>query len=68
MSQLFESGAQNIGVLASASVLPMTIQGWFSLGWTGLVTLLVGAEIFALYSKCLRSSLHMVGAQFMFLE
>ena len=34
MSQLFESGSQNIGVTASASVLPMNIQDWFHLGWT----------------------------------
>ena len=34
MSQLFSSGGQSIGVSASASVLPMTIQDWFPLGWT----------------------------------
>ena len=28
------------GTSASASVLPMNIQGWFPLGWTGLVSLL----------------------------
>ena len=39
MSQLFSSGGQSIGVLAS-SVLPMNIQDWFSLGWTGWVSLL----------------------------
>ena len=38
MSQLFASGAQSIG--ASASVLPMNIQGWFTLGWTALVSFL----------------------------
>ena len=31
MSQLFASGAQSIGVSASASVLPMNIQDWFPL-------------------------------------
>ena len=31
MSQLFASGGQRIG--ASASVLPMSIQGWFPLDW-----------------------------------
>ena len=31
------SGGQNIGVSASASVLPMNIQGCFSLGLTGLI-------------------------------
>ena len=35
MTQLFTSGGQSIGVSASASVLPMTIQDWFPLGWTG---------------------------------
>ena len=37
MSQLFTSGGQSIG--ASASVLPMSIQGWFPLGLTGLISL-----------------------------
>ena len=40
MSQFFASGGQRIGVSASASVLPMNIQGWFPLGLTGLVSLL----------------------------
>ena len=39
MSQLFTSGGQNIGVSASASVIPMNIQDWFSLGLTGLISL-----------------------------
>ena len=39
MSQLFESGGQSIGVSASASVLPMNIEDWFPLGWTGLISL-----------------------------
>ena len=34
-SQFFTSGGQSIGVSASASVLPMNIQDWFPLGWTG---------------------------------
>ena len=37
MSQFFASCGQNIG--ASASVLPMNIQDWFPLGWTGLISL-----------------------------
>ena len=40
MSQLFTSGGQSIGASASVPVLPMTIQGWFPLGWTGLMSLL----------------------------
>ena len=39
MSQFFASGGQNIGVLASASVLLMNIQDWLHLGWTGLISL-----------------------------
>ena len=38
MNQLFASGGYSIG--ASASVLPMNIQGWFPLGLTGLISLL----------------------------
>ena len=40
MSQLFTSAGQSIGVLASTSVLPMNIQDWFPLGWTGWISLL----------------------------
>ena len=40
VSWLFTSGVQRIGASASASVLPMNIQGWFPLGWTGLISLL----------------------------
>ena len=39
MSQFFASGSQNIGVSASASVLPMNIQDWFPLWWTGWISL-----------------------------
>ena len=39
MSQFFASGGQSIGVSASASVLPMNIQNWFPLGWTGWISL-----------------------------
>ena len=39
VSRLFSSGGQNIGALASASVLPKNIQSWFPLGWTGLISL-----------------------------
>ena len=35
VSQFFTSGGQSIGVSASALVLPMNIQDWFPLGWTG---------------------------------
>ena len=34
-----KSGGQSIGVSASASVLPMNIQGWFPKGLIGLISL-----------------------------
>ena len=40
MNQLFASGSQSIGVSASPSVLSMSIQDWFPLGWTGWISLL----------------------------
>ena len=39
MSQFFTSGGQSTGVSASASILPMNIQDWFPLGWTGWISL-----------------------------
>ena len=39
MSQFFAPGGQSIEVSASASVLAMNIQDWFSLGWTGWISL-----------------------------
>ena len=39
MSQFFAWGGQSIGVSAPASVLPMNIQDWFPLGWTGWISL-----------------------------
>ena len=39
MSQLFTSGGHSRGASASASILPMNIQGWFPLGLTGLISL-----------------------------
>ena len=38
MSQFFTSGGQSIGASASASVFPMSIQGWFPLPLTGLIS------------------------------
>ena len=40
MSQIFTSSGQTIGVSASTSVLPMNIQDWFPLGWTGWISLM----------------------------
>ena len=39
ISQFFASGGQSIGASASASVLPVNIQGWFPLRLTGLISL-----------------------------
>ena len=39
MSQLFAWGGQNIGVSASASLLPVNTQDWPPLGWTGWISL-----------------------------
>ena len=39
IGQFFASGGQSIGVSASASVLPMNIQDWFPLEWTGWISL-----------------------------
>ena len=38
-SQFFPSGGQSIWASASASDLPMDIQNWFPLGWTGWISL-----------------------------
>ena len=39
MSYFFASGGQSTGALVSASVLPINIQGWFPLGWSGWISL-----------------------------
>ena len=38
VSWLFASGGQSIGASVSAPVLTMSNQGWFPLGWTGLLS------------------------------
>ena len=48
MSWLFKLGDKNIGASASASVLPVIIQGWFSFRLTGLISLL--GNIFLLWT------------------
>ena len=39
ISQFSPSGGRSIGVSTSASVLPMNIQAWSPLGWTGWISL-----------------------------
>ena len=47
MAQFFASGGQDIGALASASLLPMNIRGWFPLGLTCLNSLLSSSVPFS---------------------
>ena len=56
MHQLFASGGQSTGDLASASVLPVRIQGLFPLGSTGLISLTL-IEIFSEIVWCLLKSI-----------
>ena len=57
MSQLFVSGGQNIGVSASASVLPMNTQDWSPLGWTGWISLQCSVLLLnKMFYKCLLCS------------
>ena len=44
MSQLFASGGQSTGALASTSILLMSICGWFPRRLTGLISLLENPE------------------------
>ena len=46
MSQFFTSSGQSIGASALASVLPVNIQDWFPLGWTGLILQFKGLSRF----------------------
>ena len=39
MNQFIASGGQSTGISASASGLPINIQGWFLLGWTSWISL-----------------------------
>ena len=37
MTQLFASGSQSLGTATLASVLPMSVQGWFKIDWSDLL-------------------------------
>ena len=65
MSQLFASGGQIIGASASASVLPMNIQFWFSLGLTDLSFLLSKGLKSSLQHHSLKASIPQCSAFFM---
>ena len=58
MNQFFASGGQSIKVSASASVLPMNIQGWFLSGLTDLISLLSKGFSRVFSSTTLASVLH----------
>ena len=75
MNQFFASGGQSIGVSASTSVLPMNIQDWSPLGWTGWISLQSKglSRVFSnttvqklsfLYTQLLRPSLSFRGCPF----
>ena len=56
MNRLSASGVQSIRASASASVLPMNIQGWFPLGLTDLLSLALCELV---NYKCICLSLHL---------
>ena len=62
MIRLFASDGQSIGASASASVLPMNYQGWFSLGLTGLISWL-SKELSRVCSSTTVQSHRFFGAQ-----
>ena len=65
MIQLFASGGQTIRAEASASVLPVNIQGWFPLGWTGWISLLSKGLSRVFSSTSLKASILWHSAFFM---
>ena len=62
MSKFFTSGGQSTRVSASAAVLPMNIQGWFPLGWTGWISLL-SKELSRVFSNTTVQKHQFFGAQ-----
>ena len=63
----FQSGGQNIGVSASASILPMNIQGCFLLGLTGLISLQSKGHSRVFSSTIIqKASIHQCSAFFVF--
>ena len=62
VSQSFASGGQNIGISASASVLPMNTQDWSPLGLTGLISFL-SKEFSRVFFKTTVQKCQFFGAQ-----
>ena len=58
-------GGQSIGVSASASVLPMYIQDWIPLGWTGLISL-QSKGLSRIFSKTIVQKHQFFDAQFLY--
>ena len=61
MSQFFTSGGQTIGVSASASVLTISVQDRFPLGWTGWISL-QSKELSRVFSNTTVQKHHCFGA------
>ena len=62
VSKFFSSGGQTIGVSASASVLPVNIQDWFPLRWTGWI-FLQSKELSRVFSNTTVQKHQFFGAQ-----
>ena len=62
-SQFFHSGGQSTGASASASVLPINIQDWFPLGWTGWISL-QSKRLSRVFSNTTVQKHQLFGAQF----
>ena len=56
ISQLFALSGQSTGASASAWVIPMNIQGWSPLGWTGWISLLSNGLSRAFSNHSLKAS------------
>ena len=67
MSQFLTSGDQSFAASASASILPMNIQDWFPLGWTGLIFLLSKALSRVFFNTTVQKH-QFFGAQFSLLN
>ena len=64
MSQFFPLGGQRIGASVSASLLPMNIQDWFPLGWTGWISL-QSKRLFRVFSNTTIKSINSSVLSFM---
>ena len=65
MSWVFTSGGESIRASVSASVLSMSIQDWFPLGWTGWISLLQSTHKSLLQNHSSKASILQCSAFFM---